>query len=466
MHLALEGHWQAQGAEHEIRWVTHHVEVAEPLRRAGHDVVFLPGAAARADISDPRASLEALERRHGQVLQPLPRYLMAERCFAGRPTAWQLDQMARIITVFERLFADFRPELLVGDAPDFMPAWLAYDLAKQFGTRVVGLMPSTLPAGRLLMLDGHERIPGASERFAEMRTRGLRLEEAAAASALQGTVLGTGTKLDYLPNRRMLGVLRRAASGRFFREHGSQILAQRRELRAGNWYVQQGAHKFALQRSAAAVRGRVADRRYLLDERPTRPFVFYPLHYEPEATTLIHGSFFQNQLETVRNLARSLPIGWDLVVKEHFYMSGLRKLSVYRQLRDIPNVRLVPFSVATNGLIQDAQVIAVIASTVGLEASLVGKPVVMFGDYPWDYAPTVHKVGRLQELPALLRRAAEARLGPAHPDVRAFAASWDAALPVGKYYKTRDYDWLEENNVRAVAQALEAAPRERVPSLG
>ncbi len=463
LHLALTRRWQAQGAEHEFRWVTHHLEAAEAVRRAGHDVVFMPEAAAHADVREPRATLEALERRHGQALQPLPRYLMADRYFAGRPMAWQLDQMARTVTVLEQLLDDFRPELLVGEAPDLMPEWLAYDIATQVGTRVVGCMASTIPAGRLLMLDGHERIPGASERFAEIRARELRQEELAAADALQDTVLGSGTSLDYLPTRRMLDVLRRMASGQFFREHGGGILAQRRELRAGNWFVQPGAHKFAMQRAVAAVRGRVADRRYLLDERPTRPFVFYPLHYEPEATTLVHGSFFENQVETIRNLARSMPIGWDLVVKEHFYMRGLRRLGVYHQLRRIPNVRLVPFSVPTNSLIQDAQVVAVIASTVGLEASLIGKPVVMFGDYPWDYAPTVHKVGRLQELPALLRRAAEVPLGPAHPDVRAFAASWDAALPVGKHYRTRAYDWLEEDNVRAIAHALEAAGRERVP---
>lgn len=462
LHLALERLWQAQGAEHEIRWVTHHLEAAEAVRRAGYDVVFMPEATARADVRDPRAALEALEARYGQALQPLPRYLMAERFFAGRPIAWQLDQMARIATVFEELLEDFRPELLVGDAPDLMASWLAYDIAAQFGTRVVGFVASGIPAGRLLMLEGHEHIPGASERFAEIRTRDLRPEEAAAADALQGTVLGTGTKVDYLHNRRMLDVMRRVASGRFFREHGGQIVAQRRELRAGNWFVQPGAHEWAIKRAAAAVRGRVADRRYLLDERPSRDFVFYPLHFEPEASTLVHGSFFENQVETIRNLARSMPIGWYLVVKEHYFMRGLRRLSVYRQLRAIPNVRLVPFSVPTNGLIQDAQVVAVIAGTAGLEASLIGKPVVMFGDCPWDYAPTVHKVGRLQELPALLRRAAEARLGPAHPDVRAFAASWDAALPVGKYYKKRDYDWLEEENVRAIAEALEAAAREDV----
>lgn len=464
LHLALAQRWRSEGAGHEIRWITHHLEAARSIRQAGHDVLLLPEEAARVDMPDARAALEALERRRGHGLQPLPRYLLAERYFVGRPAAWQFDQMARIATVFEVLLDEFRPQLLVGEAPDHMSSWLAYDLATQFGTRVIGLMPSTIPPGRLLMFQSHERVVGAAERFAEMSSRDLSSQEQAAVDALQDVVLGRGTKLDYLPRRRAADVLRRLADGRFVREHGGQILAQRRELRAGNWYVQPGAHEFALQRVVAAIRGRVADRRYLVDARPSRPFAFYPLHYEPEATTLVHGSYFENQVQTIRNLARSLPIGWDLVVKEHWYMRGLRSLGAYRELRRIANIRLVPFSVPTNGLIQDARVVAVIASTAGLEASLIGKPVVMFGDYPWDYAPTVHKVGRLQDLPALIRHAAAAVLGPEHPDVRAFVASWDAALPPGKHYKTREYDWLEEGNLRLIAEALEAAGRRQVPS--
>jgi hypothetical protein len=94
-----------------------------------------------------------------------------------------------------------------------------------------------------------------------------------------------------------------------------------------------------------------------------------------------------------------------------------------------------------------------------LEASLIGKPVVMFGDYPWDYAPTVHKLVALPDLSQLLRTAEASALGPDHPDVLAFAASWDAALPPGRYYRTRDYDWREPANLRRIASAIETAAR-------
>jgi hypothetical protein len=135
-------------------------------------------------------------------------------------------------------------------------------------------------------------------------------------------------------------------------------------------------------------------------------------------------------------------------------MAGQRPLAFYRELRRIPNVRLVPFSVPTDELIRTAEVVAVVTSTCGLQASLIGRPVVMFGEYPWDYAPTVHKVGAYTELPALIRHAAGSALGADHPHVLAFAASWDAALPHGRYYNNRGHDWLDEDNRVRIADAL------------
>lgn len=101
----------------------------------------------------------------------------------------------------------------------------------------------------------------------------------------------------------------------------------------------------------------------------------------------------------------------------------------------------------------------------------MGKPVLMFGDYPWDYAPTVHRAEVAARLPAQIRRLAADPLGPDHPDVLAFGASWDASLPHARYFKTRAYDWTEPENVRRIADAVltrlpqaEAEPQEAAPA--
>lgn len=457
LYAAVADRWRAGGRVVDEHHVTHHLEAAETLRALGRDVVFLPQAIRSEPVGDAVDALEAIERRYGDDVLPMMRYILAERFFARRDRDWVLDRFARYASFFDRLLREERPDALVGESPDIAPAWLAYGMAAHHGIRAIGLMPSTLPPGRLLMLRDHREIPGARDRYEELRRAGLSDEEAAAARRLQATVLSTGTKLDYLQQREWSRVLRRLARGEPVVEQARFARWQLRERRAGNWFVQPNPVVYAAVGRARAVRARLADTRYL-NERPSgRPYVFFPLHYQPEATTLVHGSYFENQLETLRNLSRSLPAGWELVVKEHFFMRGLRALGFYRRLHELPNVRLVPFSLPTNELLTRADVTAVIASTCGLEAALIGRPVVMFGDYPWDYAPTIRKVGPLAELPATIRDAAAGPLGPDHPDVLAFGASWDESLPEARYYANREYDWLEPDNVARIAAALAAS---------
>jgi Capsule polysaccharide biosynthesis protein len=456
LHIAIEDHWRRLNGGATVSYITQHRQVENALGKAGRDVTSIIHELRRLDVEDPASTLESLEQRYGNALMPLMRYLMADRYFTRRTRAWQLEQLARFALFFEGLLDGLRPDVLVFDAPDSMPGWIGGDIARARGCGVVGLMPSTLPPGRLLMLSSHDTIQGSRERYERIRATGISQPEREAARALQSVVLGAGTRLDYLPRRELPDLLRRLARGSVIKEHASHSLWQWRERASGNWYTQPDAFIWHIRRLTHRARAMVADQLYLRRPQVPERFVFYPLHFEPEAATLVHGSYFENQMEVVRNLARSLPIGWRLVVKEHFYMRGRRPLSFYRSLRRIPNVQAVPFSVPTNALIRDARVVAVIASTVGLEASLIGKPVVMFGDYPWDYAPTVHKVAALSKLPALLRSAETSVVGPDHPDVLAFAASWDAALPVGRYYRTRQYDWREPDNVRNIASAIEA----------
>ena len=52
-------------------------------------------------------------------------------------------------------------------------------------------------------------------------------------------------------------------------------------------------------------------------EIPDTPFIFFPLHLEPERTLLMKAPFYTNQLSLIENIAKSIPIGYKLLVKEH-----------------------------------------------------------------------------------------------------------------------------------------------------
>lgn len=116
-------------------------------------------------------------------------------------------------------------------------------------------------------------------------------------------------------------------------------------------------------------------------------YAFYPLHKEPEVTLLVYGRPYMNQIEVVRNLARSLPVGMKLIVKEHPAAIGYHPLSYYKKLLAIPNVILAHQGKTSRELIQNSRLVAIVSGSVGLEAVMMRKPVVILGRVPFSFLP-------------------------------------------------------------------------------
>lgn len=129
-------------------------------------------------------------------------------------------------------------------------------------------------------------------------------------------------------------------------------------------------------------------------------YAVFPLNTEPEVALLAYGRPYRNQIETVRNLAVSLPVGWKLLVKEHPNAHGYRSIGYYRKLRQIPNVVLAGPNVDSNKLIEGSGLVLVVFGTIGLEAIIKGKPLVTLCQIPYELFPNnmVRYVNNLWEL--------------------------------------------------------------------
>jgi len=165
------------------------------------------------------------------------------------------------------------------------------------------------------------------------------------------------------------------------------------------------------------------------------PFVFFPLHFEPEVSIQVFGRPHQNQIELVRNIALSLPPGMLVLVKEHPRSIGFRPLGYYRKLLEIPNVRLVDPDISTHAVIRHAGMVAVISGSTGLEAAICGHPVITFGLPTYNALPDsmvrnvrdLHQLG--EEIRSLMRDHA-----PVDSAVEQFlGAHVDGAVPVDLY---------------------------------
>ena len=126
-------------------------------------------------------------------------------------------------------------------------------------------------------------------------------------------------------------------------------------------------------------------------------YILYPLHFEPEAATLILAPYFTDQLSLIENISRSLPVGYKLYVKEHPVSVGRRSFFYYNRIRCLYNVRLIHPSSEVPSLIKNAAAVATISGTIGWEALLLGKTVITFGQVCYNSYPLVVQA-RLQPM--------------------------------------------------------------------
>lgn len=134
-----------------------------------------------------------------------------------------------------------------------------------------------------------------------------------------------------------------------------------------------------------------------------RDYVLMTLHVIPEASTSIAAPFFANQRFVIENVARALPLHWRLVTKPHLLMMGKEPLSFYRHIQKIPNVQVVSPYANTRDLALNSRAVVAISGTSGLEAALLGKKVILFGQPDWGMIHGVTRCTDFTQLHAIFK---------------------------------------------------------------
>jgi len=121
-------------------------------------------------------------------------------------------------------------------------------------------------------------------------------------------------------------------------------------------------------------------------------YVFFALHFQPEATTLVCAPKYEKQLFFIDQLAKSLPSDTKLYVKEHYAFLGHREPDFYTKLKQYGNVVLIDPLEQSKDLILHSEAVVTLTGTVGWEGMILGKPVIMAGKMFYQDAPGVMHV--------------------------------------------------------------------------
>ena len=144
------------------------------------------------------------------------------------------------------------------------------------------------------------------------------------------------------------------------------------------------------------------------------PFIYFPLTQEIERALFIGAPFYLNQFELIKNVVKSLPIGYNLVVKDHPQMKhrGWRSVNEMKKIMSIPNVELVhPLSDSVE-LIKKSSLVFTINGSTSIEAAIYHKPSIILEDTGHFELPSMYKVNSLNELPDAIKTCLHKKVNP------------------------------------------------------
>ncbi len=359
---------------------------------ADGDIDYDPLVVFTRDVLEPSQGaapdLDFLRKREERYGVSIHRMIWSERhLLEGRSYEQVLALTEQAFRVVEDAFERFEPSFLFSEDVGCLMSYVHYAVAKGLGVPFWRIGSARMKGLLSVYSAGPQEWNLTKDKLAEIRERGLSVEERErAASFVNGfrerpeRPTGMRTR-DRLPVAN-LGDIERLAqySQRFRTDRNNPTLTSPANA------LRQRALRLARNRASKA-----------LDyfDRPVagEQYVLYPIHLQPEASTLVQAPFYLDQAALIEDISKSLPVGCRLYVKEHVSNRGRRPLAFYKRLRETFGVRLLGPDEDTWTLIRDAAAVAVITGTVGWEGLLFGKPVVTFGNVFYNECSLTQQAG-------------------------------------------------------------------------
>ncbi|MDD5751688.1 MAG: hypothetical protein PHS73_04185 [Candidatus Peribacteraceae bacterium] len=164
-----------------------------------------------------------------------------------------------------------------------------------------------------------------------------------------------------------------------------------------------------------------------------QPFVYFPSHYQPEASSVPMGGVFADQILVARLLNAVLPKDVLIYVKEHPRMSGRtsRSIEYYKEFLELSKVRLLSRDADTFALREHCRAVVTITGSAGFEALFRMKPVFLFGSCYYQYARGVFPIRSLQDCRAAVQAVFERGEAPTLQSTHVFLEAMEETCVAG-----------------------------------
>ena len=302
---------------------------------------------------------------------------------------------------WEAFFDSHRPDIFVSETPSILSMCVAWLVCKRRGVKFLTFQEIPALGNRVVVSSSWEGHYDELEEALDKRAGMPESEER--ANTYIDRVIGTGLKTarttTYVANTGgLLFGIPRSLRGI------DKLLHRVGQERA--YYVNATLGERATRRVQSAIRRFLCRTLRLFDrhiEPATDRYFLFPLHMLGEWSHYQHfGMQYGDQVGAVYEVASCLPFGTSLYVKEHRSGFGRRKLKDYREIRRFRQTRLIDPYHDTTTLIKHAQAVVTLGGTMGFEAFVMGKPVILLSRASYQSFPGIHHADTPERLARML----------------------------------------------------------------
>jgi hypothetical protein len=404
----------------------------------GENVHFLNDHVNPPMPAADHALLASLEREGVPTIHNM---ILGDRILARLPYEEALGYATYLARQMIRKIESIRPSVIIG-AFDALHGGLSLAIARRLGIPWFALHFSVIPTGYAcfcnrmtpaarVMLEGAD--PQAMARVAEQSLAQFEARSIRAPAYIAPAPAPLLGKLASIPRRtralrRTLGKRSRRQFLRFVEEPSAYDVGAVWKL-----YRRSFAARHALLQVPT------------LNEPPRTPFALFALHMQPESSIDVWAPYCANQMAVIEALSRSLPPTHKLLVKIHKSDVANYSLEQLQKIRSLPGVEIVAPFADSRQFLERMDLLFSIQGTVGLEASLLGKPVIVLADSPVTIFPNADPVGAMAELPSLVKR----KLGAKPPSRAAILEAYTKFLT--PFLRAGHNNWLKRPDDEQIA---------------
>lgn len=296
-----------------------------------------------------------------------------------------------LLEFFEKMVVEHKIELILYENVSNTFAYFAYIVASKHGKNYRGFSPSRLP-GRFEISEGPFDFTKIKETFKKIQENEIEVDEEIQKASKEYIKGIENIEPDYMRFNNSSSV-----------NIGKRYLSKKKILKvlsllkytteSSYWNFQIGnpfkTHiKLFLRNFLRRVKCFLIPNYYEKYDSKCQ-FFLYPLHFHPESSTSVLSGNNLDEYEVIRSIAFNLPEGTTLFVKDHKSAWGLPTLKFYKKIKRLPNVKLLSPDEPTKQLIKKSEGIITLTSTVGYEALLLEKPVILLGRVFYEFHKNV-----------------------------------------------------------------------------